>query len=359
MSGSGNIYELRRWMYMHRDANGRVTKEYLAGLETFMHQTDSTPLAQESGKETVPETQSSQRVSSSSTVPASHVPPPMAPPPMPAPYVPPLVPADQVHADLMVPASCPYSQYTLEDILGMPGREGLPIIDPDRPEGTLWYFGVDNCLATDVSETIKGYFSMPHPNWKTTPIYIRRTWFKIYAVRELYERTHKNKAGQFVDDKSEKIFNDVASRIEERETQLTQESPEGLPVVLSTIEVDRIYEEVAPRKKGRMVGIGSVNDVPRATSSYGQRRDDEVSELREELASTKHELTSTKTAFTARMTGIENFLDVVAATNPEWETMLRTMRQQNSIPGETSGTHDEADVTRRSEEFYDAMNNHN
>ena len=29
MAGSGNIYELRKWMYMHRDANGRVTKEYL------------------------------------------------------------------------------------------------------------------------------------------------------------------------------------------------------------------------------------------------------------------------------------------------------------------------------------------
>lgn len=47
MSGSGNVYELRRWMYMHRDANGRVTKEYIAGLETFMHQADSTPLALE------------------------------------------------------------------------------------------------------------------------------------------------------------------------------------------------------------------------------------------------------------------------------------------------------------------------
>ena len=35
---------------MHKDANGRVTKEYLEGLETFMHQAESTPLAQESGK---------------------------------------------------------------------------------------------------------------------------------------------------------------------------------------------------------------------------------------------------------------------------------------------------------------------
>ena len=50
MVGGGSIYELRSWMYLHKDSDGRVTNAFLNGLETFMHQAGCTPITQESGK---------------------------------------------------------------------------------------------------------------------------------------------------------------------------------------------------------------------------------------------------------------------------------------------------------------------
>ena len=57
-------------------------------------------------------------------------------------------------------------------------------------------------------------------------------------------KRRENKAGQFLDARSEEIFNELVGRVEKRQTQLTQESTDGLPVSLSTLEVDMIYEEV-------------------------------------------------------------------------------------------------------------------
>ncbi|WZY96710.1 hypothetical protein YC2023_069039 [Brassica napus] len=141
------------------------------------------------------------------------------------------------------------------------------------------------------------------------------------SLSDLFKMTHATSDGVFVDPASEKLAQAVATRIEERETQLTQESPDGLPVTLSTEEADRIFEELAPRKKGRIVGIGSVNQVARATSSYTSRRDEETSQMKARMDSQQ-----------VRLDSLEDLLDVMAVGNPVMQRMLSQRRAALGLP---------------------------
>ncbi|KAG7583677.1 Phosphoribosyltransferase C-terminal [Arabidopsis suecica] len=72
----------------------------------------------------------------------------------------------------------------------------------------------------------------------------------------LLDETHRKPDGTFINRKSEELYKEVTSRIEEEESQLCsgESSASG---GLSVAAKNKIYAEVAPRKKGRIYGVGS------------------------------------------------------------------------------------------------------
>uniref|UniRef100_M4DCF4 Uncharacterized protein n=1 Tax=Brassica campestris TaxID=3711 RepID=M4DCF4_BRACM len=110
--------------------------------------------------------------------------------------------------------------------------------------------------------------------------------------------------------------------------------------------------KVVPKKKGRTLGIGSVNDV---ASSYGQRWDDETAQLHSELNATR--LRSDLDITQAQLGSLESFLDVLAAGNLQLESILQQTREQFSIPQPRHTPEDEEDLERRSQDFFQEVQN--
>uniref|UniRef100_A0A0D3A3K1 Uncharacterized protein n=1 Tax=Brassica oleracea var. oleracea TaxID=109376 RepID=A0A0D3A3K1_BRAOL len=156
-------------------------------------------------------------------------------------------------------------------------------------------FGDNNCVSRSVSAMIKGYYDGAYPNWSVTPNHVKITWFKCFALEktgvvpslsELFKMAHATSDGVFMDPASEKRFH-----------------------------------AVAPKKKGRIVGIGSVNEVERTTSSYTSRRDEKTSQMKARMDSQQ-----------VRLDSLEDLLDVMAVENPTMQRMLSERRAALGLP---------------------------
>lgn len=95
------------------------------------------------------------------------------------------------------------------------------------------------------------------------------------------------------------------------------------------------------------MGIGSVNTVPQATSAYAQQRIDETAQLRTEVQAQRNQLSS-----------LEGILDMFAAGNPHMERILEARRVELGIPPPRRPTaEEEAEAERRSQDFFEDLNN--
>ena len=102
---------------------------------------------------------------------------------------------------------------------------------------------------------------------------------------------------------------------------------------------------MAPKKKGRIIGICSVNEVERATSSYTSRRDEETSQIKARMDSQQ-----------VRLDSLEDLLDVMAVGNPTMQRMLSERRVALGLP---SRNPEESDPNRQQQsnptDYYDNM----
>uniref|UniRef100_A0A0D3APL4 Uncharacterized protein n=1 Tax=Brassica oleracea var. oleracea TaxID=109376 RepID=A0A0D3APL4_BRAOL len=78
---------------------------------------------------------------------------------------------------------------------------------------------------------------------------------------------------------------------------------------------------VAPKKKRRIVGIGSINEVARTTSSYTSRRDEETAQMKPRVDSQQ-----------VRLDSLEDLLDMMAVGNPVMQRILSERRAALGMP---------------------------
>ncbi|CAD5333071.1 unnamed protein product [Arabidopsis thaliana] len=137
----------------------------------------------------------------------------------------------------------------------------------------------------------------------------------------LLDETHRKPDGSFIDGKSEEIYNEVSSRIQEETSQLCSENTTESTASggLSIQAKNKIYASVAPKKKGRIYGAGSLQ-LEAASAHIGPSvpRED-PGELSQKLAAAEALIANQA----EKISSFHVYFDYLAEKDPDFAAIFR------------------------------------
>ncbi|XP_024006584.1 uncharacterized protein LOC112083087 [Eutrema salsugineum] len=145
---------------------------------------------------------------------------------------------------------------------------------------------------------------------------------ELPPMTRVFQETHQKKDGSFMDEQSEQVYNEAMARIAECQAQVSPDVP------LTIVEQD--FEQVAPKKRNRILGMGSIADCLIAMSS---RIHEDPVVLRQQLKESHTEISNLRTEQVVQREEIQtarqkihemsNLFDIIAASMPSLDAALK------------------------------------
>lgn len=80
---------------------------------------------------------------------------------------------------------------SLAAVMGAPERRNMPVLHPQRPNGTLW-FGIDDCIRKDVVSTYQSNFWGPWWTYNMVPDEKKVAWWTSFVQKYYWDPKHHN-----------------------------------------------------------------------------------------------------------------------------------------------------------------------